>query len=195
MENTRKKNIAIIFPGMGYNSNKPLLYYSKDLAYNLGFEIVEVKYGLLPKDDLKVAFEQAMSEMRKSLKKQGVTDFSHYNKILFLAKSIGTAVSGTLTSELIQEEPTLSNKLYNIYFTPVRHSLPMLCGNGIVFHGTADTWVETQAVKEACKGLSMNLYITEKADHSMETGDVLKDLDNMKTIMGQCKEYMESLLK
>lgn len=195
MTNTIKKNLAVIFPGMGYNSNKPLLYYSKNLAQNKNFEVVEVSYGSLPKDDLKAAFEQAMNETRKSLKEQGVSDFDYYDKILFLAKSIGTAVSGTLSSKLIQENPSLSNKLFNIYFTPVKHSLPMLCGNGIVFHGTADTWVETQDVIDTCKELSMNLYITDEADHSMETGDVLKDLDNMKTIMGQCKEYMESILE
>lgn len=195
MTNTRKRNLAVIFPGMGYNSNKPLLHYSRNLAQNKDFEVVEVSYGILPKDDLKAAFEQAMNETRKSLKEQGVNDFNHYDKILFLAKSIGTAVSGTLTRELIQENPSLSNKLFNIYFTPVKHSLPILCGNGIVFHGTADTWVETQDVMETCKKLSMNLYITKNANHSMETDDVLKDLDNMKTIMEQCKEYMELILE
>lgn len=195
MESTSKKNLAIIFPGMGYNSNKPLLYYSKDLAHNLDFEIIEVSYGVLPKDDLEAAYKQAMNEAKKSLKEQGVTEFNHYDKILFLSKSIGTAVSGSFTSELIQEDPLLSNKLFHIYFTPVKHSLSMLCGNGIVFHGTADTWVETQDVIDTCKDLSMNLYLTEKANHSMETGDVLTNLDNMKTIMQQCKEYMESLFK
>ncbi|WP_455716453.1 hypothetical protein [Anaerosporobacter sp.] len=194
MENTKKKNLAIIFPGMGYNSNKPLLYYSKNLAENLGFETIEVDYGTLPKGDLKAAFEHAMNETRKSLKEQGVTDFNQYDKILFLAKSIGTAVSGTLANKLIHEDSSISSKLFSIYLTPVKHSLPMLCGNGIVFHGTSDTWVETQDVIDTCQDLSMSLYTTDQADHSMETGDVITDLDNMKTIMEHCKEYIESIL-
>ena len=44
--------IAVIFPGIGYHTDKPLLYYSKKLAVNAGYEIVEVKYHDLP-DNIK----------------------------------------------------------------------------------------------------------------------------------------------
>ena len=39
-----EKKLAVIFPGVGYHSDKPLLYYSKKLAKNHGYEIKEVKY-------------------------------------------------------------------------------------------------------------------------------------------------------
>ena len=43
-----EKKIAVLFPGIGYHTDKPLLYYSKKLARKRGYEIVEVKYGPLP---------------------------------------------------------------------------------------------------------------------------------------------------
>ena len=38
------KKIAVIFPGMGYHSDKPLLYFSKRLAREKGYEVVEAHY-------------------------------------------------------------------------------------------------------------------------------------------------------
>ena len=40
-----KKKIAVLFPGIGYHTDKPLLYYSRKLAMERGYEIIEVKYG------------------------------------------------------------------------------------------------------------------------------------------------------
>ena len=42
--------LAVIFPGIGYHTDKPLLYYSKRLAKQYGYDIVEVTYGGFPKD-------------------------------------------------------------------------------------------------------------------------------------------------
>ena len=47
------KKLAVIFPGVGYHTDKPLLYYSKKLASRNGYEIVEVPYGKFPKGVLK----------------------------------------------------------------------------------------------------------------------------------------------
>ena len=40
--------LAVLFPGVGYHVDKPLLYYAKDMAAWLGYGIAEVKYGELP---------------------------------------------------------------------------------------------------------------------------------------------------
>lgn len=39
------KKAAVLFPGIGYHTDKPLLYYSKKIAAELGYEIIEVPYG------------------------------------------------------------------------------------------------------------------------------------------------------
>ena len=42
------KKIAVLFPGIGYTCEKPLLYYSAKLAAEAGFEVVRVPYGNFP---------------------------------------------------------------------------------------------------------------------------------------------------
>lgn len=43
-----KKKIAVLFPGIGYTCDKPLLYYTGKLAVARGYKIVKVEYGNFP---------------------------------------------------------------------------------------------------------------------------------------------------
>ena len=43
MEN---KKIAVLFPGVGYHCDKPLLYYSRKLAIQKGYEVKSINYDL-----------------------------------------------------------------------------------------------------------------------------------------------------
>ena len=40
------EKIAVIFPGMGYNADKPLLYYTKKLAKAADYDVIDVTYEL-----------------------------------------------------------------------------------------------------------------------------------------------------
>ena len=61
------KKLAVIFPGVGYHTDKPLLYYSKKLAAQNGYEIIEVPYGKFPpkvkgsKEKMEKAFYSALT--------------------------------------------------------------------------------------------------------------------------------------
>ena len=39
------KKICVVFPGIGYHTDKPLLYYSKKYMMAHGYDIVDVTYG------------------------------------------------------------------------------------------------------------------------------------------------------
>ena len=39
-----KNKLAVIFPGIGYHCDKPLLYHAKKIAAAKGYEILEVPY-------------------------------------------------------------------------------------------------------------------------------------------------------
>ena len=182
---------ALIFPGIGYHIDKPLLYYGKKLAREAGYRILEVPYGGFPDgvkgnpEKMKKAWESAMDQTEKLLKKEkldGQTD------LLFLSKSIGTVVAAWY-----QEKHQLSGR--HIYFTPVEATFRYAReGSGIVFHGTADPWVSTEVVKEACERLKLPLYITEGANHSLETGSARQDLSNLQTVMELCHSFIGNLI-
>ena len=178
--------LAVIFPGVGYHADKPLLYYSKRIAAQNGYEIVEAGYGNFPKgikgspEKMEAAFYSALEQAEAMLKD---IDYSGYEEVLFISKSVGTAVASAYAGKH-------SIQTRNIYYTPAAASFQFMKQPGIVFHGTADSWVETEEVRRGCEDGGFPLYVTEAADHSMETGEVLKDLENLREIMEITEAYI-----
>lgn len=181
-----KKKIAIFFPGIGYHTDKPLLYYSKKLARKYGYEIVEVNYGALPEkvkgsgEKMREAYALALKNSQDQLQN---IDFSLYEQVLFVSKSLGTAVAATYAGM-----KNISAR--QVYYTPVDASFEVIAKEGIVFHGTADDWADTSRIREECEKRNMPLFLTEGANHSLETGDVQTDLENLKKIMKETENYI-----
>ena len=94
-----EKKIAVIFPGVGYHVDKPLLYYSRKLAGQYGYEIVCADYGKLPsgiKGDMKKMYEAYEQALANVTEKFADLDFHSYDRVLFISKSIGTAVAASM---------------------------------------------------------------------------------------------------
>lgn len=181
--------LAVIFPGIGYHEDKPLLYYSKKIAKEYGFEIISVNYGGFESsikgnsEKMMQAFESALSQSDIILKD---VDFSRYEKIVFISKSIGTAVAGAYANK--HELNT-----YNIYYTPVEQSFKVMSNEGIIFHGSDDPWIKHEVFLNCVSKNDYVYYIIDKANHSLETKDSMQDLSNMNYIMGISKEYISRL--
>ena len=127
------------------------------------------------------AFNIAMGQAEDILKDEG---FGMDSDCLFISKSIGTAISAAY-----QGRHGISSK--NIYFTPVEESFQFFAPNsGIVFHGTADPWARTPVVKNGCEKLQLPLYLTENANHSLETGNVTLDINELGRIMEICDKEL-----
>ncbi|MDO4466621.1 MAG: alpha/beta hydrolase [Bacillota bacterium] len=183
---------ALIFPGIGYHSDKPLLYYGKKLAREFGYEIIEVSYSGFEqgiqgnREKMMKAFEHAYRQSEQILKEYS---FCKDDELLVISKSIGTAVAA-----FWQQKEQISPK--NIYFTPVEETFQFIrCNSGIVFHGTNDPWARTENVKQSCKNLELPLFLTEGANHSLEIGDMRIDLSHIVDIMKICFEYVSGELK
>lgn len=183
------RRLAVIFPGIGYHTDKPLLFYSKKLAKQVAYEIVEVPYIDLFKDvtdpdkKLEVAFHSAFAQTEEMLKD---IVFEEYEDILFISKSIGTVVASAYAKKH-------GLKVKHILYTPVAATFSFEPKNGVVFHGTADPMADTDMVKQACQERRLPLHIIENGNHSLETGDVLQDLEILKTVMEKTEEYIVSL--
>lgn len=180
------KKIAVVFPGVGYHADKPLLYYSRKIAGQYGYEIICADYGQLPsgiKGDAKkmyAAYELALAKVTEQF--LGI-DFGSYDKVLFLSKSIGTALAASY-------DAMHRIGAGQVYYTPVEASFRAIGTEGIVFHGTGDDWAKTEAVVSECEKRKLPLYLTEHANHSMETGETLRDLEIMREIMEKTEDYI-----
>lgn len=180
--------IAVIFPGVGYHPDKPLLYYSKKIAAAYGYEILEAEYGILP-EGVKGSHEKMMEAFRNgrdnTVKQLDAAEIWKYDEALFISKSIGTLIAAACGEKYQMKEK-------NIYFTPVNESFLYIKKkrSGIVFHGTNDSWARTRLVKQECQALELPLYLTENGNHSLETGNVIRDLKNLTVIMEQVEKYI-----
>ena len=170
--------LAVVFPGIGYTADKPLLYYTSRLASKHGYKIRTVSYGTLPEnvkgdpEKMKQAFDLALEQTERS-----------YGSILFISKSIGTVISSAYAS---RHDLTVKS----ILFTPLAETFSFPLAGSIAFHGTADPWAETNSIRELAAQKDVPLFLTQNANHSLETGDVLTDIFILKTTMERVQRFI-----
>lgn len=178
--------LAVIFPGIGYGSDKPLLYYTSRLARNRGYQILNVSYGSLPENvkgdraKMEQAFTLALEHTEQFLQN---IDWNSYGSILFISKSLGTIISSAYAS---RHDLTVKS----ILFTPLADTFSFPLAGSIAFHGTADPWAETETIQKLAEQKEVPLFLTKNANHSLETGDVLRDVTILKTTMEQVERFI-----
>ena len=185
-----ERKLAVFFPGIGYTCDRPLLYYSEKLARGLGYETIRVPYGNFPKNVLgspekkKESFRLAMEQARELLKD---LDWEGCGRIVLVGKSIGTCVAAALAEEH-------SIRARRILDTPVPETFAYPAGDRpedvLVFHGTRDPWAETGAMQERCRELGLSVTLVEGANHSLETGDVARDIRNLAAVMEETAAFL-----
>ena len=184
------KKIVILFPGIGYHNDKPLMYYTKKIAKNKDYEIVEVTYEFdeLPgnlkenQDKILKAYEDAFEQVVKQLSD---IKFENYDKVVFVGKSIGTAVMAryNMTYELDADM---------IVYTPIPETFNYMNNcEGILFHGSADPFCDTDMCVQLSEQLSLTYAVIPEANHSLETGDVDVDIRNLARVMGTVEKLLD----
>ena len=94
--------LAVIFPGIGYTADKPLLHYSRRIAAGHGYETRIMAYKGFPekirgdRSRMEQSFQIALDQSRNML---ADIDFTEYEDILFIGKSIGTIAAAKIASE------------------------------------------------------------------------------------------------
>lgn len=178
---------AIIFPGIGYHADKPLLYYASRIAVQQGYKLLKVAYGEIDVFDrnepesLKKTIYQAMHQCEKQIE---AWQLEQYESLVFISKSIGTVIGG-----IIGENKPLPIK--HICYTPLEETFCHGIKEGIIFHGTNDPWARTKVIKRQCEEVALPLYLFEGANHSLETNDVMANIEMLRKIMAQTKSYLE----
>lgn len=172
--------LAVLFPGIGYTCTKPLLYYAGKTAVEHGFKVLPVAYGSFPKDvkgdslKMQVCFVSAYEQAEEQLRPVG---WENFEEVLFIGKSIGTTVAARYAREY-----GVPARL--ILLTPLAETFRFTRGDAIAFHGTGDPWAVTGEIQKACREQKIPLYLTEGANHSLETGNVATDLATLTETMG-----------
>ena len=130
--------------------------------------------------DLRACFELAWTQAEEMLK--GV-EWADYKRLMFIGKSIGTIVASRYAAE-----KNLSVR--NVLLTPLVETFPYVRGKTVAFHGTADPWAGTDAIVTACEERGIPLCLIEGANHSLETGNALKDVRTLEETMQRIDSFI-----
>lgn len=184
------RKLAVFFPGIGYGNDRSLLYFSRRLAENQGYEPLPVSYRNLPRDaksspeKMAECVRLATEQSEQALSDTGLLQ---YDEILFVGKSIGTIIAANLA-----EKSGIAGRIRQILYTPLEETLCFAIPNGIVFTGGSDPWVggKDSRIARICQEKGIPCFIVPNANHSLETGDPVRDIENLKKIMLETERFI-----
>ena len=183
------KKLAVFFPGIGYTMDKPLLYFSRRLAAELGYEIKPLPYGGFPRkvrgDRAKMAecYRLALSQAEEMLSD---VDLTAFDDVLFVGKSIGAI----LAARFAAKAPSAPIRL--VLYTPLEDVFHFSFGEAVVFTGMDDPWVGggSSPIPALCRERDIPCFVIPGADHSLETDHALADLESLHEIMAQTERFI-----
>ena len=173
------KNLIVLFPGAGYTVGNPLLYYADLKYYTKGYECIKINYGDCIRKD--ISWDKVIKSIKNYVLKQtNRVDFSMYDDILFVSKSLGTVIAGWL-------DDIKGVNARHIYLTPINETLQYM-KNGknisIVIAGTKDNFMDTTTLTDHCKNENVKLKLIENAGHSLEIeSDMSISIDILKEVV------------
>lgn len=182
--------LCVLFPGIGYHCQKPLLTLSAQAAENCGYEVVIQKYTNFPdgtkgnEEKMRAAAAHALSQSEEQL---ADIDFSKYESIVFVGKSIGTAVC-------LAYREKCGIKAKCVLLTPLEMTFEYPPHDCIAFHGTADPWAATERIEQLCAENGVPIYEYKSANHSLVTGDAHENEVILDDVTAKLTEFLKETL-
>lgn len=172
------KKLIVIFPGGNYTAEMPLLYYAKFKYEVLGYESIKIVFNISTNYN-------SNTEMLSCLYKQAFTqlnevDYSHYDDIIFVSKSIGTVIAALIAKEIGQS-------VKHVFLTPLENTLQYIIHSNnikLVVSGTLDKYLQSSILKEHCEKEDINYLQIDGVGHRLEKfGDMAKNIEILKRIV------------
>ena len=183
--------IAVYFPGIGYHCDKPLLYYGRSIACELGYQNYRnISYtynaGNIRGNDekMKEAYEALFSQAEAKL---ADIIWSDYDDILFISKSIGTIIATSFAEEYGLK------RARHILYTPLKQTYLFAPNHAIGFIGTADPWSDIDEIIQLSNANHIPLTVYDGCNHSLEYNDVMKNIENLNDVMQRTMDFIVKL--
>jgi phosphoglycolate phosphatase len=183
--------LLVVFPGVGYHCDKPLLYYGRKAAAEFGYEECRSLSYAAPVDKIRGNREK-MEKTFESLYAQTIeqlqdVNWDEYDDILFISKSIGTIIATAYAKK---------NKIKNVrqvLYTPLEDTFKVMSlefgSDAVAFIGTADPWSHVPKVIEMAGEHGVAMHVYKEVNHSLEGSDTIANLEIMRDVMVKTKEF------
>jgi len=182
-QQTKSSKLVVIFPGMTYTCDMPLLYYAFLESYFNGYDVLALEYGFAR---TKTGFkdEELNEVVKETTKIIRQVNMEEYTQLLFISKSFGTLVAG----EVEKKMPEASIK--HLYLTPLKESIPYFNKTDcVVVTGSDDEYFNPHTT-EVPSGIKIR--VIEGGDHSFESENNDRNIEMLKNIIDVYKEFLHS---
>ena len=184
-----EQKLAVIFPGIVYHKDKPLLYYAARLAIQHGYRILSVEYHDMPQkirgnaDMMQTAAALAAAQSKEAL--QGVP-IGDGTDLLLIGKSIGTIAAAQFASEC-------GTAVRQIWYTPLEATFAAAPKHPcIAFLGDDDPWSDSGKLKQTAETMQIPMLCYPGCNHSLECGDVLRNLSVLQDVMQKTDQFLQN---
>lgn len=181
--------LVVIFPGIGYHHDKPLLYYSRQVAKKKGYEeILNLKYSYDGgnirgnKEKMEEAYRALYLKAAESLSD---VVWEEFDDILFISKSVGTIIATSYA-----ENHNLKN-VKHVLYTPLEYTYQYKIDCGIAFIGTSDPWSDVDEVIRLSEAKGVSMTVFDALNHSLECDDVDVNLRVLTGVMEKICEFLD----
>lgn len=177
--------LAVLFPGMGYTLDAPLMWYSERASFDAGCDVLSLEYGYQTNrkpfhpEDLHNLVEEAVAAVSQIVRGQ-------YSSIVFIGKSLGTIVQAEVAQRM---EASVSN---HIFLTPLKRTIPFIqqSQRALVVVGDNDSAFSASEVSQISHISKVELVVIPKADHGLEVDDDIPgSIDVLKHVSSLCRDF------
>ena len=113
-------------------------------------------------------------------------------KVLFLPAYFTPENMSSSSHDTNLQEDLAAEGVEMVVYTPIPETFAFLGAcEGLVFHGSADPLCDTDMCEQLCDQMSLTYAIIPNANHSLETGNVEEDINNL----GKVMSIVEKVLK
>ena len=187
------RKLAVLFPGIGYALDRPLLYFSRRIAADLGYSLLPLSYTGFPanvrgdRDKLRLCCALARTQAEEQL---SAADLSACDDVLFVGKSVGTAAAAAIAAQ-----SPVNRRIRQVLYTPLEETFSVPVRDAVVFTGGNDPWTggAGSRIPALCARRGLPCRVIPGANHSLETGRVETDLVNLRRIMEETERYIRGV--
>ncbi|MHA1638528.1 MAG: hypothetical protein ACTSUO_02070 [Candidatus Thorarchaeota archaeon] len=187
-QNSGTGEIALVFPGYGYNSNMPLLYYTIEILLRKGLNVLAVELDYSNQSDFKTASQDDRNVWLHTDVEAAFNSVATCNEFeikVLVGKSLGTLACGYL----IDKHHELAGCKV-IWLTPLlgRHELvdqiTKYRPQSLFVIGTADPHYDMELLSRVQEASNGEVLVLSGANHSLEVpGPLSASLEILYEIM------------
>jgi hypothetical protein len=186
-------HLAIIFPGLGYNADMPLLYYTTSVLSKQGADVLQLRYTYQNE-----AF-QSLAEQAQYQKIIADCSAAHavaikqrsYSRITLVGKSLGTLALGHLltqsdisSTKFVWLTPLFRNE-------PLRKQLTSRKHQALFVIGTKDPHYKADVLNEVENKTGGESLVVQNANHSLEVEGVLESVAITEQYVGSLSAFLD----